>query len=353
MKFRVVLTAITMALLLPLSTSSVRAGPSGIELQGNPDGSFSISGDFISLAYYGDSSPTFDSVGISKSSVIPVFEPLFESIDVQAFLPASDPIVSGESVQVSSDELAVEFHNNPMATIGFKAVDQSLVTFAFEEEIGAIVDSQLARLGKGGTTGELVTIGDATLEKSFNQIRLRMNSGGRCYFRASVVPDEFVGQEISLGTIVGELYLTQIESNVVTDLIQYDSVSLSPSFVSAEKVAIEVSGEFSAGKVVVLSLDRAMFTVPADNLFVHVDGEEVARAGSLEQVFAGGSGSTFFVSHDEGTLEVFVFLPHFSEHTVVLSGEGTAAFPWSILAAALGATLVLLVATAYLFKKKY
>lgn len=352
MKFRLTITAVLVALLLPFSTLNVSAGPNGMDLQQNPDDTFSISGDFIRLEYNGDSSPTFDSVGVSKSFVVPAFEPLFESIHVQNFLSISDPMVDGERVEVSSSDMVMEFHNNPMATMSFEATDEGLVTFTFEEEIGAIVDSGLARVGKGGTTGELVVMGDAILEKSFNQIRLRMGDGDRCYFRASVVADEFIGHEISTGTILGELYMMQIGENVVSDPIQYQSVSMSPSFVSTEKAVVDVSGDFPAGGVVVLTLDRAMFSVPAEGIHVHIDETETARADDLDRILAGGDDPAFFASQNEDTLEVFVYLSHFSDHKIVLSGAGEAAFPWSSLAAVLGASFVLLVATAFLFKRK-
>jgi len=352
MKFRLTITAVLVALLLPFSTLNVSAGPNGMDLQQNPDDTFSISGDFIRLEYNVDSSPTFGSIGVSNSSMIPIFEPLFESIDVQNFVPISNPTVSGESVQVSSTDVDVQFHNNPMATMSFEATDQSLVTFTLEEEIGAIVDVGLARVGKGGTTGELVVMGDATLEKSFDQIRLRLGDGGRCYFRASVTTDEPIGHEISTGTIVGELYMTQMGENVVSDLIQYQPVSMSPSFVSTEKAVVDVSGDLSGGGVIVLTLDRAMFGVPAEGVHVRIDDSETMRADDLDQILAGGDDPAFFASQNEDTLEVFVYLSHFSDHKIVLSGVGEAAFPWSSLAAVLGATFVLIVATAFLFKRR-
>ncbi|MFQ6127880.1 MAG: hypothetical protein ACE5QW_03135 [Thermoplasmata archaeon] len=352
MKFHVALTAVLMAFLLPLSAFTASAGSDGIGLQENPDGSFSIEGDFVSLGYVGDLSPTFNSIGISRNLLTAQFEPLFESIDVQSFVPVSDPTLRGQSVRISSNEVGMEFHNNPMATMSFEAVDESLITFALEGDIGAIVDSRLARLGKGGLTAELIVQGDATLEKSFNHIRLRMDAGSRCFFRASVIPDEFIGHEISTGTVVGELYLTQIDSNVVSDLIQYQAVSLSPSFVSSEKAIVDISGDFSGGRVIVLSLDKGMFNVPADKLAVRLDGNEVARASDLDEILLGGGQSAFFASQNEGMVEVFVFVSHFSEHRIILSGGPKAVFPWDSLAVALGAAVVLLTATAYLFKKR-
>jgi hypothetical protein len=351
MKFRVTVAVSLMALLLPLSTLNVLAGPTGIDIQQNPDDTFSISGDFVGLEYNGDSAPTFESFRISKRSVGPIYEPLFESIDVQNFAPISDPMRSGQSVVVSSSDLDVEFHNNPMATISIEATDQSLVTFTLEEEIGAIVDVGLAQLGKGGTTGELVTTGDARLEKSFDQIRLRMGEGGRCFFRATVA-NEYVGSGISSGAILGELYMMQIDENVVSDLIQYQTVSMSPSFVSTEKAVIDVSGDFPAGGVVVLTLDRAMFSIPAGDIVVNIDDGDAARVSHIDEVLAGGDEPAFFASQNQDTVELFVYLPHFSDHRIVLSAEGTAPFPMTSLVAVLGATLVLLVATAYLFKRK-
>lgn len=352
MRFPLALMVVLMAFLLPLSTFTVSAGPDGITLQENPDGSFSVRGDFISLEYNGDLSPTLDSIGISGSSAIPVFEPLFESIGIQGFVPTSDPTVRGESIHVSSSDVSVEFHNNPMATMRFEATGESLVSFALEEDIGAIVDMDTAYLGKGGATAELIVQGDATLEKSFNHVYLRMRTGSRCFFRASVLPGESIRQEISTGIVVGELFLAQIESNVASDLIQYQSVSMSPAFVSDRKVVVDVSGEFPDGRVVVLTLDRDMFGVPANEIVLQLDGNEVARASDPDEVLMADGQSKFFASQNEGTLEVFVFISHFSGHEIVLSGEAKAVFPWNGLAVALGATVVLLMATAYLFKKK-
>jgi hypothetical protein len=353
MKFRVTIAVSLMALLLPLSTLNVSAGPTGMDFQQNPDDTFSISGDFVTLEYNGDSAPTFESFRISKNSVGPIYEPLFESIDVQNFIPISSPTLSDQSVVVSSSDLDVEFHNNPMATVSIDATDQALVTFTMEEEIGAIVDAGLAQLGKGGTTGELVVSGDATLEKSFNQIHLRMGDGGRCVFRATVVsPDEYIGSEISSGVVLGELHMMQIDQNVDSDLVQYQSVSMSPSFVSTEKAVVDVSGDFPDGGVIVLMLDRAMFGVAAEDIVVHVDDSETSRASSIDEVLAGADKPAFFASENQATLEVFLYLPHFSDHQIVLAGDGPTVFPWSSLAAVVGATFVLLVATVYLFKSR-
>lgn len=304
------------------------------------------------MEYNGDLSPTLDSIGISGSSAIPVFEPLFESIGIQGFIPTSDPLVSGQHVHVSSSDVSVEFHNNPMATMRFEATGESLVSFALEEDIGAIVDLDTAFLGKGGTTAELIVQGDATLEKSFNHVYLRMKTGSRCFFRASVLPGESIRQGISTELVVGELFMAQIESNVVSDLVQYQSVSMTPAFVSDRKVVVDVSGEFPDGRVVMLTLDQDMFSVPADEIVLQLDGDEVSRATDAEEVFMADGDSKFFASQDEGILEVLVFISHFSEHEIVLSGEAEAVFPWNGLAVALGATVVLLMATAYLFKKK-
>lgn len=352
MRFPVALTVILMAFLLPLSTLTVSAGPDGIALQENPDGSFSVRGDFVSLEYNGDLSPTLDSIGISGSSSIPMFEPLFESIGIQGFVPTSDPMVSGEIVHVSGSDVSMEFHNNPMATMRFEATGESLVSFDLEEDIGAVVDVDTAFLGKGGATAELIVQGDATLEKSFNHVYLRMKTGSRCFFRASVLPGESLGQEISTGIVVGELFLAQIESNVVSDLVQYQSISMSPAFVSDKKVVVDVSGEYPAGRVIMLTLDQDMFKVPVDEIVLQVDGNEVARASDSDEVLTANGKSKFFASQDEGILEVFVFISHFSDHEIVLSGEAEAVFPWNGLAVALGSTVVLLMAAAYLFKKK-
>ncbi|MFQ6106397.1 MAG: hypothetical protein ACE5QF_02235 [Thermoplasmata archaeon] len=351
MKIRLAITALFVALMLPFSTLNVSAGFTGMTLQGNPDGSFSVNGDFISVRYNGDLSPTFESVEISRSTVVPHFESLFGSIDVLDFKPASDPTMSEQSVLVSSSEMGVEFHNNPMVTMKFMASNKSLVSFSLEEEIGAIVDSRHVRLGKEGLTAELIASSEATFEKSFDKILLRMEAGGTCYFRASIIPDEFVGKEISAGAIVGELYLTQVESNVVTDLIQYEPISIAPSFVSSEKVVIDVSGELSGRRVIVLTLDKSMFSIPADTLVVELNGNDIGQVDDLNRILEGGA-NAFFASENEGTLEVFVPLSHFSKHTVVLSGESKATFPWDSLAVVLGGTVVLLVATAYLFKRR-
>lgn len=352
MRFPVALTVILMAFLLPLSTLTVSAGPDGIMLQENPDGSFSVRGDYVSLEYNGDLTPTLDSIGISGSSAIPVFEPLFESISIQGFVPTSDPMIVGESVHVSSSDMSVEFHNNPVATMRFEATGERLVSFALEEDIGAIVDMNTAFLGKGGTTAELVVQGDATLEKSFNHVYLRMKTGSRCFFRASVLPGESIRQEISAGIVVGELFLAEIDSNVVSDLVQYQSISMSPTFVSDRKVVVDVSGDFPDGRAIILMLDQDMFGVHANEIVLQLDGDEVARASDSDEVLMADGESKFFASQDEGILEVLLFISHFSDHEIVLSGEAKAVFPWNGLAVALGSTVVLLMATAYLFKKK-
>lgn len=351
MKTNLAFAATTMTLLLVLSTSSVSAGPDGIDVQENPDGSFSIMGDFISLGYNGGQAPTFDSVGVSKNAVSPFYEPLFESIDVQNFSPTSDPSVADEVVRVDSSDLGIEFHNNPTATVIFEASAGSLVTFSFEEEVGAIVDTEHARLGKGGTTGELIALGDATLEKSFDQIRLRMDPGGKCIYRGSIVPNEYIGEHISDGTVAGELYLTQIGSNVVIDFIQYEAVTISPSFVSAEKTVVDVSGEFPTGRTIVLTIDRSMFTVSPEDLTVKLDDTAIQRIDERDTFFTAAD-AAFHVSYNENTLEALIHIPHFSEHRVVVTGALPSEFPLSTLTVALGGVLVLLVATAYLFKRK-
>ena len=351
MKTHLAFAATTMALLLILSTSSVSAGPDGIDVQENPDGSFSITGDFITLGYNGDQAPTFESIGVSKNAVSPFYEPLFESVDVQNFSPTSDPSVVDEVVHVDSSDLEIEFHNNPMASVFFEASADSLVIFSFEEEIGAIVNTGHARLGKGGTTGELIALGDATLEKSFDQIRLRMDPGGKCIYRGSIVPNEYIGERISGGAVAGELYLTQIESNVVVDLIQYEAVTISPSFVSAEKTVVDVSGEFPTGKAIILTIDRSMFTVSPEDLTVKLDDAAIQMIDERDTFFATTEAS-FFVSYNENTLEALVYIPHFSEHRVVLTGALPSEFPLSTLVVALGGAMVVLVATAYLFKRR-
>ena len=204
------------------------------------------------------------------------------------------------------------------------------------------------------TTTIVINGGDATIENSTITITLDAN----CYLEIStwvqipffpLIDDlwydapEFDEEMETLerakedGDIAGEGWYYGGEQDKGVDNSNYYSYEdptfdMQFNYIGDEGIEIQVDSEIPEGRIVMVNLDdTALKAYSMDDLRVKLDGTPIRQTATLEELTeqVGGTKAMFYALFSESGTTVFVYVPHFSTHTItiesVLGGLGTAA----------------------------
>jgi hypothetical protein len=127
---------------------------------------------------------------------------------------------------------------------------------------------------------------------------------------------------ISTGNVGGEIVIQKnADQTYSNDVIIYDSISIIPITISSTTLVLRVAGnETSTGKTIAITLDPTVFTTQKA-ITVKYDGTIINAAESIEDILNpnnDGSHPEFItITEDNGTT-IYVTVPHFSEHEILI-----------------------------------
>lgn len=342
-------TAAVALAVLAASPGFAQAGTGGT-VSDRGGGSFDVADDegFVSFSLEGTDSLTIYDFRVSDGGEAPAYRRVFESIEVSSFSRNDAPRFEGEVAVIRGGFGTLEVHGSPMASLDLRTIVQNDVFLRPVSDVGVIPRGEMALIGTGSLTAEVVIQGDGSVAKAGDLLSVSLAPNARLHFRRAFLGNE-LGEHIRSGVLAAEAYVSSDSGGATMDVVYYQPASLVLDSSSVSRKAFTISGDLTGERVVVLSLAREGFRVSSSDLAVSLDGEAVSRVDTIGDLMGPG-GAAFASFESDQILQVLVRVPEFSTHVLVLQGAGPAAVEY-VLPLALGAAVALtVVAAAYLFR---
>lgn len=261
----------------------------------------------------------------------------FTRIDATGFGEDGEPVVRGAALRLDGDDGAeLSVHNTPTAILTYRAGNATL-----DVELLVPADVTLSNetgrtmaLTANGSHGHLVLQGNATMQPPVNgsdgqRLSVRLDPGSALMFMAhpsrSLVAQNIhkLRDAIADERVGGILTLVKADGAPVQDRV-FLGVDMEATSLGPNRAEVVVRSDDPAGKVVVLNLDSTVLaTFSGDNVAVTLDNQSVSRADS--SVVLNATTPLFHVERHDGGVQVLVHVPSFSDHTLVVSSDGSAA----------------------------
>jgi hypothetical protein len=143
-----------------------------------------------------------------------------------------------------------------------------------------------------------------------------------------------------------------------SDFYSYDDPTFNMEFlyISDDGIEIEVESRIPEGRIVMVNLDEeALEAHTIEDLLVKLDDNEIEETDSLEELTeqVGSTEAKFFALFSEEGTTVFVYVPHFSVHTITIESIlGSAGVVANVLLPATLACVVIAVAALGVFIRR-
>lgn len=116
---------------------------------------------------------------------------------------------------------------------------------------------------------------------------------------------------------------TSQSGSVVSNYYTYNDPTFNMDFSSIEKNAVDVivNSEISTGRIVIINIEKNVLeTTSLQDLLVSIDNMEITQVDTLEalmnKVETKDTTGTYYALMGEQLMTVFVYVPHFSTHTI-------------------------------------
>jgi len=349
MKNRFVLMIGLAALTIALGISpSASAGTTIQKISGDE---YSISSEFIDFLYRGDATICIKSFKTTETKRV-----VFDEIRFDYFTPIQEPYVdpSGLKVVAEGQDARATIHSNPATTINFETYIQNQASFKFSSDVGAINLGRSLYIGNEEMRAEIILMGDGNISKtSINQFSFFMEGNSNLIFRNNFVDLEPIGDKIAQDVIAGELFISKDQYSVVEDLVDYLPVSMKTTSSGNDRLEVEVEGEFEEGKVLIFDISKDVLSLEKDDLVVKLDEKDVQSTAKDEVLKGSGEEPKFAVVENEKYLQVHLYVPSFSTHTVTFGRFTPQTAVYGEVMIGLGIAAVISVISAiYIFRRK-
>jgi hypothetical protein len=159
--------------------------------------------------------------------------------------------------------------------------------------------------------------------------------------------------------MAGEISIVAKDGSAAYDQMRYGDLNIELLVADPDRLELNISSEKEQGKVIIINIDPD--SVPSlENLTVFMDGTVVRQVDDpLQVLYASGSSmndAVYSIVHDDDHVNLIIYIPHFSSHSLVISGAAAimdeVAGPMGILVAVSAIALVGFAATALFRRKK-
>lgn len=279
---------------------------------------------------------------------------IFETISVEGVNASSDPGIHGSVARFEIGNIEASSHDNPTGLLMLKSEGNSTIVLQVAEgfEINA-TSNRTIKLNDGENGTIIISRGSYALDNK--TITISLLDEGKAIFLAwpeGGEAREYVEEGIANGTIGAEVRVAKgrpIErehfTNIETDVVYENGT-----------ITMNVGSEEEAGKILVITVDNE--TVSQGALKVTYDGEEIQPvekwkdlASALKQSDAENGTAVYFIRPCEGGYQIFIAVPHFSDHTITIQGMAEVIKPLAAYVV-VGAVAVIAAAAAVLFRKR-
>jgi len=136
-----------------------------------------------------------------------------------------------------------------------------------------------------------------------------------------------------------------VNDRIITQEILENGFVIMPLILESGKIEFNVSGEFNESRIVVVNLDATNLD-ELGNYEIFFDEMKIGKMGPDKLVEYDGTEAKYAIVESENGIQLLVYIPHFSEHTISLrsvpsNGGDDSGFSGSWIVMALGMGLVL------------
>ena len=131
-------------------------------------------------------------------------------------------------------------------------------------------------------------------------------------------PDDAVADAVSLSHIGAEVSVSADNWSS----LEYDGVKVSALEISSERLSFSVSSDEAEGRCLVFHIADSM-----GDMRVLMDGSPLKEGSYYDALFSSGDEGVWNASSDGSGTIVYVYVPHFSNHTVTIEKAESASAP--------------------------
>lgn len=283
---------------------------------------------------------------------------IFDSVTVSDF-EFQDEQVSGAAAFYRGTASQIFLHDNPMGVMQVRAFADKTVVFDLAKDVEASLDAELSddledaiivKITKNNFEGYLtvfknylaLSTGDEPLEGldveiSGDEVTVSLVENSVVMFRATPMEPAFmqteyrygsraaymhqvVNREIATGRVGAEVALRAGGDNA--SVVSYTPMGVQVRDRDRDRIVLGVDSELPEGRVITVNVDNETIDLSnPDRLRLHFDGEEIEKAESIDELFAGGDRPLCYLVQENGSATMAVYIPEFSEHEIVIDLE--------------------------------
>ena len=260
----------------------------------------------------------------------------------------------GFDIRTKGYEFSVGNFSEP--SLIYKSAGKSVVELSLFDDVS--VDPVEMVLEKGRIRGEIISDGDLKmveggLQISFEksgvfQIRFHLSGSQQSQSSGTSFKDA-LSDAFKLKKIGAEACIEKGKFTAVS----YNNITIKPVEIGERRAVLRVSANESTGKCIYIHLNLNI-----SNPKVLLDGSEIGEGSYYDALFSTGNVPVWNITVSEGERSLVVYIPHFSEHTLVVesttvhSAQPTTPSSISPVTPIIGAVLISLMAAIALAVRK-
>jgi MAST domain-containing protein len=272
---------------------------------------------------------------------------IFDSIKVSDFDYVSQNIRGSNAAYIGRSSL-IYIHDNPMATMQVKAMDDKTIIFDLAENVKASIESEalngatIIKITKNNFQGYLIVspdylTGDSQvsgidIDIAGEIITVDLVENSLVMFRATTMSPQLhqtmfqysgqalgMNQRINNGIAMGQVgaEITLQDGGNSMSFLNYTPVNVRVREARQNRVVLGVSSELKEGQIVVINMDnRTMDLTRPDRLRLRYDGALLNHTNNIDELFGNGNQPLCYFLQENDTSSMLVYVPEFSEHEI-------------------------------------
>lgn len=280
---------------------------------------------------------------------------IFDSATVSDFAFKGEQVTGATAVYEGADS-QILLHDNPMGTMQVMAFANKTVVFDLAEDVEASMETALSddlknvvvvKITKNNFEGYLTVsknylasgtdarpLEGLDVKVSGDRVTVTLVENSVVMFRAipmepavmqtgysygsrAAYMHQVLNREIASGRVGAELALRAGGDNA--SIVNYTPMGLQVRERDRDRIVLGVDSDLPEGRVITVNVDNETINLSnPDRLRLRFDGVEIEKAGSIDELFAGGNRSLCYLVQENDTATMAVYIPKFSEHEIVI-----------------------------------
>lgn len=258
---------------------------------------------------------------------------VFDTVEPDSFTEDRPARTAGSQLRLQGEDVHLQAHDNPTGLLRYTSTgNNTTVTFdlAEEAEAGDVQNETRVNVDAGDRSGTIILAANGTLSADNGTVTAELDDPGTVLFRALPAggsPAErkqarALGNALAEGKLGASVSVAGVNGTPASDQADF-GVNASAREATDGRVRLELSSNQTEGKIVNLAVDKGTINVSeADAAIIQLDGENVTVEPEIDDVVnASGDTPRAHVLVTNSTVEVTVFVPSFSLHSLVTKDD--------------------------------